>query len=139
MKARIIEKTIREKITDWLASLPLEVAEKVKGKIVVTGGCIASMFLKEPVSDYDMYFKDIKTAIIVSQYYCQKWIKDKFGFIDDKGDLVIIPKYTKIGEFGKYRKGWAKVCVDNKKFGFINENGREIVPPIYDSVESFKK
>lgn len=76
MKAKTIQKTINEKVTDWLSSLPLELSEKISKNIVVTGGCIASMFLKENVNDYDMYFKDIKTAILVSQHYSKKWIKD---------------------------------------------------------------
>ena len=76
MKAKTIQKTINDKVTDWLLSLPLELAEQINNKIVVTGGCIASMFLKEKVNDYDMYFKDIKTAILVSQHYCNKWIQD---------------------------------------------------------------
>ena len=76
MKAKTIQKTIDEKVSDWLGSLPLELSEKISKKVVVTGGAIASMFLKEPVNDYDMYFKDIKTAILVSQLYCNKWIQD---------------------------------------------------------------
>lgn len=76
MKAKTISKNIQEKTTDWLSTLPLELAEKVSKKIVVTGGSIASMFLKEPVNDYDMYFKDINTAILISQHYCQEWIKN---------------------------------------------------------------
>lgn len=76
MKAKTIAKTINAKVSDWLLTLPLELAEKVNSKVVVTGGSIASMFLKEPVNDYDMYFKDIKSAILITQYYCNKWIED---------------------------------------------------------------
>lgn len=76
MKARIIKKNIEEKVTDWLASLPMEVAEQVASKVVVTGGSIASMFLREPVNDYDIYFKDVKSAILISQHYCKKWGED---------------------------------------------------------------
>lgn len=76
MKARTISKTIDAKVKDWLKSLPLEVSEQIASKVVVTGGSIASMFLKEPVNDYDMYFRDIKAAIIVAQHYCKKWIEE---------------------------------------------------------------
>lgn len=76
MKAKTIQKTINSKVTDWLSSLPLELSEQISKKVVVTGGCIASMFLKEKVNDYDMYFTDIKSAILVSQHYCNKWISE---------------------------------------------------------------
>ncbi len=76
MKAKTISKNIQEKTSDWLSTLPLELSEKVSKKIVVTGGSIASMFLKESVNDYDMYFKDINSAILITQHYCKEWIKD---------------------------------------------------------------
>lgn len=76
MKANTIKKTITSKIDDWVSTLPEEMQKYVKNNVVVTGGCIASMFLKEPVNDYDIYFKNIKTAIMVSQHYCKKWIED---------------------------------------------------------------
>lgn len=74
MKARTISKVIDDKVGDWLASLPSEVAEYVGSKVVVTGGSIASMFLQEPVNDYDIYFKNIKAAMMVSRHYCKQWI-----------------------------------------------------------------
>ncbi|AUR87605.1 hypothetical protein NVP1101O_194 [Vibrio phage 1.101.O._10N.261.45.C6] len=76
MKARIIEKTIREKVQDWLDTLPLDVAEYVASKVVVTGGSIASMFLREPVNDYDIYFKNIKAAMMITRHYCLKYINE---------------------------------------------------------------
>lgn len=75
MKARTISKVIDDKVNDWLASLPLDVAEYVGSKVVVTGGSIASMFLQEPVNDYDIYFKNIKAAMMVSRHYCKQWIE----------------------------------------------------------------
>ena len=76
MKAKTVAKSIETKINNWLESLPEDVSKAVSNKVVVTGGSIASMFLQENVNDYDIYFKDIKSAIIVTQYYCKKWIED---------------------------------------------------------------
>lgn len=75
MKARTIEKTIRAKVLDWMQTLPVEIQEYVGSKVVVTGGSIASMLLKEPVNDYDIYFKNIKAAMMITRHYCQEWIK----------------------------------------------------------------
>lgn len=76
MKANTIKKTIEAKVLDWMNTLPVEIQEYVGSKVVVTGGSIASMFLREPVNDYDIYFRNIKAVLMVTQHYCNKWIKD---------------------------------------------------------------
>lgn len=92
MKAKTINKEITKNVNLWLDSLPVELKDKIKNKIVVTGGSIASMFLQEPVNDYDMYFTDIKTAILVTQHYCQKWIEDnELARINNKKFSTIRP------------------------------------------------
>lgn len=64
---------------------------------IVTGGCIASMLLKEPVNDFDVYFRNRETALAVAKYYIDRFkITNKNGidcpiFIDeDKTDRVEI-------------------------------------------------
>lgn len=76
MKKRTIQKVIEDKMLDWMNTLPVEIQEYVGSKIVVTGGCIASMFLREPVNDFDLYFKNIKAATMVARHYCIKWSQD---------------------------------------------------------------
>lgn len=76
MKKRTIQKVIEEKMLDWMNTLPVEIQEYVGSKIVVTGGCIASMFLREQVNDYDLYFRNIKAATMVSRHYCNKWTEE---------------------------------------------------------------
>lgn len=76
MKKRTIQKVIEGKMLDWMNTLPVEIQEYVGSKIVVTGGCIASMFLREPVNDFDLYFKNIKAATMVARHYCIKWSQD---------------------------------------------------------------
>ena len=75
MKPKTIAKTINAKMNAWTDTLPEDIKKAIQNKIVVTGGSIASMFLKEPVNDYDLYFKDIKSVILVTQHYCKEWIK----------------------------------------------------------------
>lgn len=59
MKARTIKKIIREKVDEWLASIDdADLREILKKKVVVTGGCIASMLLREKVNDFDVYLRD---------------------------------------------------------------------------------
>lgn len=70
MKAKTIKLTLRKKIDDWLSTIEDETVKELAAKgTIVTGGCIASMLLKEPVNDYDLYFKDWQTTYAVARYY----------------------------------------------------------------------
>ncbi len=77
MKTKTIAKTIKSKIYDWADSVAdLEVAAIIRNKTLVSGGCIASMLLKESVNDYDVYFKTPQDALRVAYYYILEMIKD---------------------------------------------------------------
>lgn len=57
-------------IKKWLDSITdVDVRLLAASNTIVTGGAIASMLLGEPVNDFDIYFKDKKTALAVAQYY----------------------------------------------------------------------
>ncbi len=74
MKAKTIKAVIRKKIDEWLASIEDEsVREKAERGTIVTGGCIASMLLGEPVNDFDIYFRDKETAVAVGGYYVNRF------------------------------------------------------------------
>ena len=97
MKAKTIKKVIRAKIDSWLASIEDEAVRKLAEKnTIVTGGCIASMLLKEPVNDFDIYFTDKFTAAAVAKYYVARFTsKNKAGIqvpisVDEETDRVRI-------------------------------------------------
>lgn len=74
MKAKTINAVIKKKVDDWLSSIEDEaVREVAKFDIVVTGGCIASMLLKEPVNDFDIYFRTRAAATAVAKYYIARF------------------------------------------------------------------
>lgn len=50
--------------------------KKTKENILVSGGSITSMFLNEPVNDYDIYIQDIETLIKLAEYYCPGKVLD---------------------------------------------------------------
>tara|TARA_R110002049_G_scaffold89772_1_gene225562 strand:- start:6911 stop:7945 length:1035 start_codon:yes stop_codon:yes gene_type:complete len=76
MKARTIAKTIDSKMSDWLNSIEdEELRSLVKKDIIVTGGCIASMFLQEVVNDYDVYLKHNKTVCLLAKHYIEKAVE----------------------------------------------------------------
>ena len=72
MKRRNIKRVIRERLDLYLKSITdLELVDKMKKDILVTGGSIASMLLDEEVKDFDVYFRTRETTLAVSEYYCK--------------------------------------------------------------------
>jgi len=70
MKAKTIKQVLRKLVDDWAASIEDErVRQIVKDNAIVTGGAIASMLLREPVNDYDIYFRTREAVLAVATYY----------------------------------------------------------------------
>ncbi len=59
-----------------------------------------------------------------------------YGFQDEKGNIVVYPKYTDIRPFDEYRTGWAMVEIFGFK-GFVDSAGKEVVHPQYDDIGKF--
>jgi hypothetical protein len=78
MKKKTINAIICKKFDDYLGSIK---DEKVRGLVeknsIITGGCIASMLLREDVNDYDVYFTNRETVVAVSEYYVEEFKKIK--------------------------------------------------------------
>lgn len=101
MKKKTINAVLCKKFDHFLASIT---DEKVRGLVeensIITGGCIASMLLKEQVNDFDMYFTNKQTAKAVAEYYVEKFkeiTKAKHGdgkeitiFVDEQDDRIKI-------------------------------------------------
>jgi hypothetical protein len=74
MNTRNIENNISKKVESWIASITdSTLAYQLSNKVIVTGGCIASMLLGEKVNDYDVYLEDADTALAVAEYYAKKF------------------------------------------------------------------
>lgn len=70
MQIKTIEKVIKEKLNEWLLTIPDEVLrEEIKKSIIVTGGCITSLLLKEPVNDFDIYISNRKALELIINHY----------------------------------------------------------------------
>lgn len=111
MKAKTIKAIIRKKFNEWVETIEDKtVQELVKKNTIVTGGCIASMLLKEKVNDFDVYFRTKEAALAVAKYYVARFepqnasgIKCRI-WVDDSGDRV-------------------KVCI--KSAGIASEEGTD--------------
>jgi hypothetical protein len=74
MKTKTIQKILKKKINSWADTITDKDLQKmVRRDTIVTGGCIASMLLKEKVNDYDVYFKNAHTALMVAKYYVKQF------------------------------------------------------------------
>jgi hypothetical protein len=70
MQVKTIKKIISKKMTDWLGSITNETLRNdVKKNILVSGGCITSLFQGLPVNDYDVYIQDMDVLVRLGQYY----------------------------------------------------------------------
>ncbi len=84
MKTKTIKKIISTKIDDWIDSISDEkVRNACRRDFIVTGGSIASMLLREKVNDFDVYFKTMETARLVSEYYIKDISKIYVNNISD--------------------------------------------------------
>jgi hypothetical protein len=99
MKAKTIKAVLHKKTDAWLASIEDDSVRELAAKnTIVTGGCIASMLLREPVNDYDIYFRTREATEAVANYYvgrfepqarkgipCEIWVEAA----DDRVRIVV--------------------------------------------------
>lgn len=94
MKAKTIKAVLRKKLDAWLDTIEdSDVRALAKKNTIVTGGCIASMLLKEKVNDIDIYFRDYITTYKVAEYYMERFkaaatTPFKIYLADDEGHKI---------------------------------------------------
>ncbi len=70
MKSSTIKMIFKQKIDDWLLTIPDEVLKKtIRDNVIVSGGAIASCLAGEKINDYDLYFKTKEATVDVARYY----------------------------------------------------------------------
>jgi hypothetical protein len=77
MQVKTIKKIISKKLEDWLLTIEdANLRKDVKANILVSGGCITSLFQSLPVNDYDVYIQDMNVLIRLANYYCPNVVLD---------------------------------------------------------------
>lgn len=77
MQVKTIKKIISKKLEDWLLSIEDEkLRKKVKENLLVSGGCITSLFQNQPVNDYDVYIQNMDVLVELAKYYCPNDVLD---------------------------------------------------------------
>ena len=119
MKKKTIKKVIRSKIDQWLATIEDESVRELASKnTIVTGGCIASMLLREPVNDFDLYMRTKEAALKLAKYYVER-----FNVTNAKG----IPCAISIQEKDD------RISVVIKSSGIASEDGAETPYEYFES------
>ena len=93
MKIKTIERNIYVKMNSWLATITAKkLKDRIRDNIIVTGGSIPSMFLNEPINDYDIYINDIDVCVDLVKYYMKKHLTtgDKIRKRENEGGGVEI-------------------------------------------------
>ena len=118
-KAKTIKSIISKKINEWISTIEDDsLREKVEKNTIVTGGCVVSMLLGEPVNDFDIYFRDHDTTLAVANYYTDRFTDHKGKtdfklFVTDEGGRVkiqaksvgVVSETTPVGEY-RYFEGF---------------------------------
>lgn len=74
MKTKMIEQNILKKMQTWWKTIKdVKIRTIAEKNTIVTGGCIASMLLKEKVNDYDVYLRTRDAVIEVARYYVEEF------------------------------------------------------------------
>ncbi len=93
MQTKTIEHNIRVKLEDWLKSITDESLRKdVRENLLVSGGSITSMFLNEPVNDYDIYLMDMDVCKRIAEYYSKKF--SEIDILDGRNRQKYIDEYN---------------------------------------------
>lgn len=103
-KTKTIKSVIRRKVDQWLKSIENEELRKLLAdKVVVTGGCVASMLLGEEVNDFDIYLRDHDSTLALATYYLEHFKTRKhngidvpLSVLDENGRIRIVAKSSGI-------------------------------------------
>lgn len=90
MKSKTINAVICKKFDDWISTIADDnVRSLVEKNTIITGGCIASMLMQEPINDFDVYFSDKETVLAVVNYYV-KIFKEQIDHKHQDGNQINI-------------------------------------------------
>lgn len=105
--------------------------------IVEKGGCYSIINKKGDVVKVFKtgWLRDFSDGLAI--YENEENDEIKYGFIDEKGSLVIPRNYYSYrGCYGDFRDGYATVFkYEEEKFGVIDKSGKTIIPFMFDFIE----
>lgn len=145
MKTKTIVKVLRNKLNEWLESITdIRLREDVKENLLVSGGSIASMLLKEDVNDYDIYIQDMDVLIRLAKYYARcevldgrkrlQYLQDSFPDInhddplDKDGNRYVAEQYVRLSNL---KPDQVKLDINGAGERIEQEEGTHYLPVFY--------
>ena len=120
MQIKTIEKNIQKKMNEWLLTITdEELRIKVKNNLLVSGGSITSMLLKEDVNDYDIYINDMDVLIELVGYYTNNY--QNITILDGRKKDYYLPICE--NRIGLYKISINNLKSDQVKLFFENKSG----------------
>src|SRR3990170_5515791 len=120
MQIKTIEKNIQKKMNEWLLTITdEELRIKVKNNLLVSGGSITSMLLKEDVNDYDIYINDMDVLIELVKYYTNNY--QNITILDGRKKDYYLPICE--NRIGLYKISINNLKSDQVKLFFENKSG----------------
>jgi len=120
MQIKTIEKNLRDKMNEWLLTITdEELRIKVKNNLLVSGGSITSMLLREDVNDYDVYIKDMNVLIELVKYYTNNY--QNIEILDGRKKDYYLPICA--NRLGLYKISIENLKSDQIKLYFENKSG----------------
>ena len=127
MQIKTIEQKIKAKMKEWLESISDEKLRKeVEENILVSGGSIASMLLREDVNDYDVYLKNIDVLKKLAEYYTKN--VGVIEILDGRQKEKLIKDYEEGGGDINEANNYQAIAIrtlkeDQIKLFFTDKNG----------------
>jgi len=120
MQVKTIEKKLRNKMNEWLLTITdEELRQKVGNNLLVSGGSITSMLLKEDVNDYDIYINDMDVLIELVGYYTNNY--QNITILDGRKKDYYLPICE--NRIGLYKISINNLKSDQVKLFFENKSG----------------
>jgi len=111
MQVKTIKKNIQKKMNEWLLTITdEELRRKVKNNLLVSGGSIVSLLLKETVNDYDVYINDMDVLMELATYYIKQF-PVSIEILDGRKKM----EYMVSIRFNASAQGIYKIAIENLK------------------------
>lgn len=89
------------------------------------------------ISDIEIYPTFLMTCGMgFSEGLAKVFVDAKAGFINEKGEIVIEPKFK---DAGRFSESLAAVEFENGKWGYINKTGNVVIEPLFDWALAFRE
>ena len=133
MKAKTIQKIIKGTVDKWIESIEDEgLKAAAQRDTIVTGGCIVSMLLNEPVNDFDIYFRTRETALRMAQYYVARFKNERTHPVPI---IIEVREDEKINAVKIYVKSAGVVGEESEGYTYFEQGGSD--PQAY--IDGLKK